>query len=207
MDIWAAIHDERLQLAECLSDLGADQWDTPSLCDEWRVRDVVAHVTAGAEGAYGMGALTSGLLRHGFSFNRWMAEDGRTRGQQDPAATLQALRDAAGNCKSPPGAPTISVLTDVMIHGQDIRRPLGIPREIPEEHLLPVADFVRSTFVLGAKKRTKGLTLAATDMAWSVGSGPEVRGPAEALVMAMAGRRVALSDLSGEGMAVFSSRY
>lgn len=189
MDIWAAVHDERLQLAECVADLGADQWDAASLCDKWRIRDVLAHVTAGAEGLYGLGAVTSGLLRHGFSFNRWMADDGRARGERDPAATVQALRDAAGNRKSPPGAPTISVLTDVLIHGQDIRRPLGLPREPPEEHLLPVADFVHSTFVFGAKKRTKRLTLEATDMAWSVGSGPEVRGPAEALVMAMAGRR------------------
>jgi hypothetical protein len=69
-----------------------------------------------------------------------------------------------------------------------------------------VADFVQSTFVFGAKKRTAGLTLVASDMAWSHGAGPEVRGPAEALVMAMAGRRVALTDLTGDGLATFTSR-
>jgi uncharacterized protein (TIGR03083 family) len=207
MDVWDAVRDERLQLVEGLADLGTEQWDTASLCSKWRVRDVLAHVTAGAEGAYGMGAVAGGLLRHGFNFSRWMADDGRARGQRDPATILQALRDAAGNRKAPPGAPTISVLADVMIHGQDICRPLDIRRALPEEHLVPVADFVHSTFVFGAKKRTKGLTLVATDMSWSAGSGPEMRGPAEAMVMAMAGRQVALSELSGEGMAVFASRF
>jgi uncharacterized protein (TIGR03083 family) len=206
MDIWDAIRAERLDLVARLSGLADHQWDAASLCDKWRIRDVLAHVTAGAEGAYGMGTTLNGMLRHGFSFSRWMAEDGRSRGEVDPTSTLQRLRDAAGSRKKPPGAPTISVLADVMIHGQDVCRPLGFERHLAEEHLVPVADFVQSTFVFGAKKRTAGLTLVASDMAWSHGAGPEVRGPAEALVMAMAGRRVALTDLTGDGLATFTSR-
>jgi uncharacterized protein (TIGR03083 family) len=206
MDIWEAVHEERLGLAERLAGLDEDQWNAASLCDKWRIRDVLAHVTAGAEGAYGVGAVIGGMLRNGLSFSRWLAEDGRRRGDQDPATILQLLNNAAGNRKSPPGAPTISVLTDVMIHGQDICRPLGIERVLPEEHLIPVADFVQSTFVFGAKKRTAGLRLQATDMDWSHGDGPEVTGPAEALVMTMAGRQVAFADLAGDGTAILASR-
>jgi uncharacterized protein (TIGR03083 family) len=95
----------------------------------------------------------------------------------------------------------------VLIHGQDICRPLGIRRVLPEGHLVPVADFVKNdVHIFGAKKRIAGLTLTATDMDWSHGSGPEVTGPAEALVMMMAGRLVALDDLSGEGKVALATR-
>ena len=88
----------------------------------------------------------------------------------------------------------------VLIHGQDMCRPLGIKRDLPETHLVPVADFVKDdVHIYGAKKRIAGLKLTATDMDWSHGCGPEVTGPAEALVMMMAGRLVALDDLTGEG--------
>jgi len=88
----------------------------------------------------------------------------------------------------------------VLIHGQDICRPLDIKRDLPEAHLVSVADFVKNdVHVFGAKKRIDGLKLTATDMDWFHGNGPEVAGPAEALVMMMAGRLVALDDLSGEG--------
>ena len=207
MDIWVAVREERLGLVERLAGIDENQWNANSLCDQWRVRDVAAHVTAGAQGAFGIGATLGGMLAHGFNFNRWMATDGRSRGEEDPERILDALRVAAGNRKSPPGAPTISVLTDVMIHSQDIGRPLGLQRDFPEEHWLPVADFVRSTFVFGAKKRTAGLTLRATDVEWSHGSGPEVTGSAEALVMAMAGRQAALADLGGEGVATLIARF
>jgi len=83
---------------------------------------------------------------------------------------------------------------------------LGIERVLPVEHLVPVADFVKSTFALGAKKRTAGIKLRAIDFDWSHGSGPEVTGPVEAIVRAMAGRKAALVDLAGEGMEILSSR-
>jgi uncharacterized protein (TIGR03083 family) len=95
----------------------------------------------------------------------------------------------------------------VLIHGQDICRPLGISRQLPAAHLVPVADFVKDdVHIFGAKKRIAGCRLTATDMDWSYGQGPEVTGPAEALVMMMVGREVALDDLSGEGKATLVSR-
>jgi uncharacterized protein (TIGR03083 family) len=95
----------------------------------------------------------------------------------------------------------------VLIHGHDICRPLGIKRDLPEAHLVPVAEFVKDdVHIFGAKKRIGGLKLMATDVDWSHGSGPEVTGPAEALVIIMAGRLVALDDLSGEGKASLITR-
>ena len=203
MEIWDAERDEMRDLAERLAELDDEQWNSPSLCAQWRIRDVLAHLTAGAEGAFGFGWILRSTLRHGFNYNRWVAADGQRRGQQDPAVTLKALRSAAANRNAPPGARPVRSLMHVLIHGQDICRPLGITRDLPEAHLVPVANMVKNdVHLFGAKTRIAGLKLTATDMDWSHGSGPEVTGPAEALVMMMAGRLVALDDLSGEGTSV-----
>ena len=189
MEIWGAERDEMLDLAEQLVVLDDKQWSSPSLCSEWRIRDVLAHLTAGAEGAFGVGWIFKSMLRHGFNYNRWVAADGKERGQQDPAIVLEALRNAAANRKAQPGTRPVRGLMHVLIHGQDMCRPLGIRRDLPEAHLIPVADFVKDdVHIFGAKKRIAGLRLTAVDMDWSHGDGPEVTGPAEALVMMMAGR-------------------
>jgi len=154
-----AVRDEMLDLAERLAELDEEQWNSPSLCTEWRIRD--------------------------------------------PGVALKALRNAAGK---PRGARPVNSLMHVLIHGQDICRPLGIRRDLPEAHLIPVADFVTTSFIFRAKKRIEGFKLTATDMDWSYGRGPEVMGPAEALVMMMAGRLVALDDLSGEGKAALAAK-
>jgi uncharacterized protein (TIGR03083 family) len=207
VETWDAERDEMLDLAERLAVLDDEQWNAPSLCAQWRIRDVLAHVTAGAEGAFGVGAIFRGMLRHRFNYNRWVAADGQVRGQQDPAVVLQALRKAAANRKPRSGARPVRGLMHVLIHGQDMCRPLGITRDLPEAHLVPVADFVKDdVHIFGAKKRIAGLKLSATDMDWSHGDGPEVTGPAEALVMMMAGRSVALDDLSGEGKPALATR-
>lgn len=147
------------------------------------------------------------MLRHGFNYNRWVAADGQERGQQDPAVVLKALRNAAANRKAQPGGRPVRGLMHVLVHGQDMCRPLGIKRDLPEAHLVPVADFVKDdVHIFGAKKRIAGLKLTATDMQWSYGNGPEVTGPAEALVMMMAGRSTAVDDLSGEGKAALVAR-
>ena len=200
MEIWDAVRDEMLDLAERLSELGDEQWNSPSLCALWRIRDVLAHVVAGAEGALGIRAIVGGLLRHGFNYNQWVAADGQVRGQQDPEVVLQALRSLAADRNALSGPRPVNSLTHVLIHGRDMCRPLGIKRDLPEAHLVAEANFVKNdVFIFGAKKRITGLALTATDMDWSHGDGPEVIGPGEAMVMVMAGRLVALDDLSGEG--------
>jgi uncharacterized protein (TIGR03083 family) len=195
-----------LDLADRLSELEPAQWDAPSLCAGWRIRDVLAHVVAGAEGAFGVGAIVGGMARHGFNFNRWVAADGRARGQE-PEVILAALRSAASGRTPAPAGQSVNGLMHVVIHGQDICRPLAITRELPASHVVPVADLVAADrFRFGATKRIAGLALRATDMDWSHGRGPEVAGTGEALVMMMAGRAVALRDLSGAGMSTLLAR-
>jgi uncharacterized protein (TIGR03083 family) len=194
-------------LAERFADLEEERWNSPSLCAGWRIRDVLAHMTAGAEGAFGLSSICRGMLRHRFDYNRWVAADGRERGQRDPTVILAAFRNAAASRSAQSDGRAVRGLMHVVIHGQDMCRPLGMQRDLPESHLLPVAEFVKSdVHMFGAKRRIAGLTIVATDLDWSYGHGPEVRGPAEALVMMMAGRLVALDDLSGEGKAALVAR-
>ena len=96
---------------------------------------------------------------------------------------------------------------ETLVHSEDIRRPLGIEHEYPVDAAVEVANFYKgSNLVIGAKKRLDGVRLQATDADWSHGDGPEVAGPIVALVMAMAGRKEALADLSGEGVEKLSGR-
>jgi uncharacterized protein (TIGR03083 family) len=207
VELWEAERVEMLDLVGRLTGLRPEQWDAPSLCAEWRIRDVLAHLTAGAEGAFGLRAVLAGMLRHGFDYNRWVAADGRARGRQDPVLVLAALRSAADRRRAAPGPRRVRGLMHVLVHGQDMCRPLGIRRDLPEAHLVAVADFVKDdVHIFGAKKRIAGLKLTATDVEWSHGQGPEVTGPAEALVMTMAGRMAAVDDLSGEGRTSLAAR-
>jgi uncharacterized protein (TIGR03083 family) len=108
--------------------------------------------------------------------------------------------------RHPPG-PLMAMMGEQVVHGEDIRRPLGIVRGYPEKSLTQVADFFkRSNLLLGGKKRTSGLTLRATDADWSSGDGPEVEGPMVSLVLMIAGRKSALDDLTGDGLAILRTR-
>jgi uncharacterized protein (TIGR03083 family) len=109
--------------------------------------------------------------------------------------------------RAQPGGRSVSALAHVLIHGQDMCRPLGIKRDLSEPHLVAVANFVTADRLLfGARRRIAAVKLTATDIDWSHGQGPEVTGPAEALVMMMAGRQVALDDLWGEGKVTLATR-
>ncbi len=94
-----------------------------------------------------------------------------------------------------------------VVHGEDIRRPLGIGRLYPIATLVRVANFYQgSNLIIGAKKGIAGLTLRATDAEWSTGTGPEVTGPMLSLVLAMTGREAGLDDLAGNGLATLAGR-
>jgi uncharacterized protein (TIGR03083 family) len=97
-------------------------------------------------------------------------------------------------------------LLDVTIHHQDIRRPLGMPRQIPAQQLRCVlVNSVRSLELPGCHL-SRGVRLRPTDLDWSHGSGPEITGPAEAVLMAVAGRRSAVAELAGPGQPVLARR-
>jgi uncharacterized protein (TIGR03083 family) len=204
MEIWPTVHSERKALASDLAALNDQQWSAPSLCTEWTVRDVVAHMTATAK--ITPPAFFGKMLASGFSLTRMQAKDiARERGAS-PAGTLAGFEEVLTSVKHPPG-PADTWLGETIVHSEDIRRPLGISHSYPPDAVVRVADFFKnSNLIIGAKRRIEGLNLRATDVSWSHGSGPEVSGPILSLVMAMTGRKAALGDLSGEGVATLRSR-
>lgn len=203
---WSMVAAERRDLADLASTFTPSQWATPSLCEGWTARQVFAHVVMGVEPT--VRPYLRHLLRSGLSFNRASMRAAIEVGEgQEPEQLVALLRSGAASRKRPPGSSIAGVMAEVVVHGQDIRRPLGIRRVPPTERtVLALWSMVRTGLGLGNKKRIAGLRLVATDVDWSYGEGPEVRGPAEALLMATCGRRVALPDLEGPGVELLSSR-
>jgi uncharacterized protein (TIGR03083 family) len=203
-EIWPVIHAERKALAADLHALSADQWQAASLCDQWTVRDVTAHMTATAK--ITPPVFFAKMLANGFSFGRLQAKDISTEKGSSPADTLARFEAVVTSVKHPPG-PIDSWLGETIIHAEDIRRAVGVERDYPTGAVVRVADFYRgSNLIIGAKRRIAGLTLQATDADWSCGSGPKVSGPVVSLLLAMTGRKAALGDLSGDGVTTLRER-
>ena len=205
MEVWDIVRDGRTELADLLDTLTPEEWDAPSLCEHWRVRDVTAHLVQGA--TLSKGQMVGTALRYGFRIDTMLEREAIKLGDSPTEQLAESLRDNAGNRNLPPGVKATNVAIDVFVHSQDIRRPLAKPCDYPEERFRAVAD-AESAMNIGfpAKKRITGLKLRATDVDWTHGDGPEVTGPAEALIMAMGGRPAALADLSGDGLATLTGR-
>jgi uncharacterized protein (TIGR03083 family) len=203
-DPWPLIHAEREALIADLGTLTDDQWARQSLCANWTVRDVLGHMIATAKMT--PPKFLAALAGTGFRFNAMTAKGVAAEATAKPGDGLAVFGSHVKDTTHPPG-PVEAMLGEAVIHSADIRKPLGIAHEYPEEALNRVADFYRgSNLIVGAKKRIDGLTLRATDTGWSTGSGPEVTGPHLTLILAMTGRPAALGDLAGEGLATLRSR-
>ncbi len=205
MDTWQATDEERSALADDLATLDDSQWDVPSLCSEWKIRHVVGHLVGGAD--VKTGPFVAGMLKSGMNFNRYIAREGLALGAAPPDQLLGQFRKTIGTHRTPPGAKPEIMLTDLVCHSEDIRRPTSMTRSVPEATLLMVADTVKGIgFPLHVKKRVAGLRMSATDADWSTGDGPSVEGPLASLILVMAGRKASLEDLSGEGMQTLQAR-
>lgn len=203
-DMWATIANERGALADDLADLSGDLWSTPSLCPDWTVQQALAHMTSTAH--ITPPAFLLGLVRSGFSFEKFSRTGIEKWRGDSPAQTLQNFRAVQHSRKHPPG-PTTTWLGEAIVHAEDIRRPLGIRHAYPPDAVRQVLDFYKgSNALIGTKRRIEGVTLRATDTDWTHGSGPEARGPMLSLLLAATGRKPALDDLAGEGVAVLRSR-
>jgi uncharacterized protein (TIGR03083 family) len=201
---WPTIHTERAALADDLSGLDEARWSVPSLCSSWTVRDVLGHMTATAKMTPPRFVVK--FASAGFRFGTMAARDVAAETSGTPAEGLAEFRAHVDDSTSPPG-PVDSWLGETIVHGEDIRRALGLTHEYPVDALTRVADFYTgSNTLIGAKTRIAGLSLRATDAEWSTGSGTEVTGPLLALVLAMTGRSAALPDLAGAGLATLTSR-
>jgi uncharacterized protein (TIGR03083 family) len=206
MDTWTMVADARTDLTNYLETLRDDQWDAQSLCGEWRVRDVVGHVVESTR-KFPYGALVTGMFKAGFNIDKMVATSAKQEGAKTPEELLKALREGVDSHALPPLTHAEGLLGDVVVHTQDIRRAIGAPGAIPQDRLRAVLDYEsKQNRFLPNKKRIAGLKLRATDIDWTVGQGPEVAGPGEALLMAMCGRKVVIDELTGDGVAVLRSR-
>jgi len=203
-EIWPAVHAEREALAADLRELSSEDWAKPSLCGAWTVRDVLAHMTSAA--TLTPPAFFGKMIGSGFSFDKVQEKGVAAQRGASPADTLANFESVVTSVKHPPG-PNQTWLGEVIVQSEDIRRALGIQHKYPTDAVVTVADFYQgSNLLIGSKNRIAGLTLRATDADWTHGTGPEVSGPVLSLVMAMTGRKAAIDDLTGEGVATLRSR-
>jgi uncharacterized protein (TIGR03083 family) len=190
--------EERAEFAAFLGELTEKQWDSPTLCGDWRVRDVAAHVISydPLSTRELIARMARGLVSRGGANALGVAEFSAI----PPEGLVELFRRHAQPQGLTAGFGGRIALTDGLIHQQDIRRALGLPRQIPADRLLVTLDFARWAPLIRGGLRSRGVKLVATDMDWSAGRGPEVTGPGEALLMAMAGRGDAVADLDGPGL-------
>ncbi|MFF9094263.1 maleylpyruvate isomerase family mycothiol-dependent enzyme [Streptomyces sp. NPDC014802] len=199
-----AIHVERMALAQDLAELSESQWAKASLCERWTVEEVVAHLTAGASTTMWRWLLSMTTARFDSDLHndRQLAKH---RGAT-PEETLRRFREVVAG-PAGPSRHTAAWLGEVVVHGEDIRRPLGLVRTPPVATTTAVARFYASrNFTVASNTAIEGLRVEATDGPFSTGSGDLLRGPTLSLVMAMAGRTAACEDLEGDGAAVLRAR-
>jgi uncharacterized protein (TIGR03083 family) len=203
-DFWTDVHQERQALTELLETLTPEQWDTPSLCAQWRVRDVVGHMVSETQMSVTQAAW--GFITSGFRINRYIAKDAQQRGAAPSAELLEDFRGMVLVRTHLPGLTSLSMLEDIVIHQLDIRRPLERHRAIPNQRMIAVAADLSTNRFFPGPKLLKGIRATATDADWSAGDGLDVTGPIEALILTMAGRFAALDQLQGVGTATLRMR-
>jgi len=204
-DVWAMVHAERAALIDDLANLDDESWEKPSLCAGWSVHEVVTHLVDNAKTT--RLSFVLGLARARFDFDRQNARGVERERGRTPEETLEKFRAVASRTSTPP-APLDSRLVEEVVHGEDIRRPLGLTHSYASEAVarsLRLQGRTPASFG-GAKELLSRVQLIAVDYGRfaPLGSGPAVSGPALSLLLAISGRRVALDDLEGPGIAALT---
>ncbi|MBB2948849.1 uncharacterized protein (TIGR03083 family) [Actinoplanes lutulentus] len=203
--VWDVVHGERAALARDLEGLGADQWSAPTACVGWDVHDVLAHLVDSAKTT--RWAFVRDMVAARFDFDRQNALGIARERRADPQETLAELRTVVALTSTPP-APIGTRLVEAFVHGEDIRRAVGLRGDYPVDQVVEALRLQLRTSVKmgGGKERTNGLRLVASDAAVDVGGGPEVRGSALALLLAVSGRPVEPDEITGPGSATLRYR-
>lgn len=204
-EVWSLVHAERRRLVHDLAPLRTEEWDTPSLCAGWSIHDVLAHLVDSASN--GRLAFVGSMVRARGDFHRANAQGVRRHRRDDPQQTLAALREAISLTRTPP-AHRATRLVEAIVHGEDIRRPLGLEGDYPHDGVLAaLAHQLRTPLSFdGGRERAAGLRLVAVEGGSTWGDGPEVRGAAIDLLMAVSGRPLAPRVLRGAGAATLTQR-
>ena len=198
-EAWQVIHQERAALADLLESLTPEEWEHPSLCEGWSVRDVAAHLISAPE--ITVRQMVVAVLRARGNLTRAAHDSAQLLSRRPTDQIVGDFRRLAGSRRVAPGTTYRDALVDVLVHHQDVAIPLGRHHEMPREAARFCAERYRhSGFPFHAKKRLAGYRLEATDIDWADGEGALVRGPIAALLLLITGRPVALPRLSGDGV-------
>ncbi|NEW52526.1 maleylpyruvate isomerase family mycothiol-dependent enzyme [Nocardia cyriacigeorgica] len=202
--LWEMTHTERTELADDLAGLDEARWARQSLCGEWTVEEVVAHLTAAA--SIGRVRWLLSVLGARFDFDLHNARRLAEHRGTTPAETLERFRAVVTSTTAASGH-TAAWLGEVIVHGQDIRYPLGLTRTPSLEATTEVARFFAGRdFTVSGHSAIRGLRLEASDGPFTAGAGELVRGTTLALTMAMAGRAVYCDELTGPGAPILRAR-
>ncbi|GAA2828946.1 maleylpyruvate isomerase family mycothiol-dependent enzyme [Crossiella cryophila] len=198
---------QRLRLADFLESLPEAEWQSRSLCPEWTVYEVAAHMTISTRMTFG--GLVKAAIRARGDFDRMEATLAIERAARfTPAELIVQVREHAGSAKRTPGSGLLDPLTDALVHAQDIARPLGRVLAMPVEPTVPALEHVMKSPFYGARKRFRGMRLVATDVEWTSGEGAdEVRGPVGELLLLATGRAAGLAGLTGAGAERLASAF
>ena len=195
--VWRVIDDERSRLADLMEELSDSEWRTPSLCREWTVREVAAHLTLAHTGPL---SAAGSLIRAGGGFDRMIRDTAIRQARLPVQEYPRRLRAMVGSRRTAPFVTELEPLVDVLCHAQDIARPIGRPYPMPADAAVAAAEHIwRRSFPFHARRRLRGFELVATDVPWRAGVGVRVEGPISALLLLVSGRPAALADLDGPG--------
>jgi uncharacterized protein (TIGR03083 family) len=201
--IWERVHDLRLVLADQIEGLTPAQWGTPSWCSGWRVRDVLAHLVHLAESS--QLSMARDLLLNGVRPNPALNRIACRMGGEPVPELAQRLRRSANGHYHVVGGPRTVALGEVLVHGEDALRPLGLSGNCRPADVRPVLELYRRVGPLVFHARRFGrIQLVATDVDWSTGEGPAVHGRAIDILLLLANRRGAIDALSGPGLPALS---
>jgi uncharacterized protein (TIGR03083 family) len=206
MDTWEMVAAERTELADVMDTFGEAEWATPSLCEGWTVRVVAGHLVG-----WFQRSLPTMLLKvlRTRSFDDTVEFFSQRDALLPVDQLVTSLRVNAGNRFTPPLAPPEMALTEVLVHGLDIRHPLGLSANRPGDRSNRVLEFLTTKEARRAmmpRDRLSGLAISTTDTEWTHGHGAEVTGPAASVVLALLGRPHGLQGLDGAGAGILRDR-
>ena len=205
--LWAYTHAERAALAATLAGLSDEQWAHDTLCPGWTVKDVAAHVISTPQ--IGWRQMPGMVLRNvGRGYNTLIFREVKRRSERETRESILAdFERFATSTHHVPTTTSVEPLMDVLVHHQDIVRPLGLRRDMPPAAAAAAADRSRTlSLLMGSRRVVRGTRMVATDVDWARGSGPTITGPAQELLMLCSGRSPDPDLVSGDGLALLATR-
>lgn len=203
-DVRAVVAEQRRYLTEVLGGLDEEGWDSPTLCEGWRVREVVAHITMPYR--LSLPGFVLGMIKARGDFNRMSDRSARADAAElTSSQLLTCLHDNVNHPWKPPGGGFVGALSHDVIHGLDITVGLGLDDVLPEHRLRPVLESVRPKQVKYFGVDLDGIQLRADDLDWTYGTGTPLTGRAQDLLLVLSGRTLPAGHLHGPAADRFSA--